>query len=395
MLSEFMLDPGYLNLNHGSFGSTPRPVISAQQSYVEQCEARPDIWYRKEYKTLLAEAREATAKLVGADPDNLVLLENASAAVNGIFRSLSLEPGDIFIYFSTAYAMVKHTAGFLSLDRGIKIIEVPITLPIGTAEESFVAPMRDALAALSDDEKARVRMVTLSHISSVPAFEEPVKELADVIKASNPETLVLVDGAHALGQIPIDIGSLGDIDYYLSNAHKWLFTPKAAAFLWTRSDRIEEYRPQPTVISSENNVLAGIEYTARYAYTGTKDFTSYIAVKDAISYRKTLGGEEAIMEYTTGLARQAGDLLVAKWGTARLSDSSFEANLFNVILPTDDFALAQAMQEALLETDGIYMLALQDAASGIVYTRLSSQVYLELGDFDAVGDKVLAFLNKS
>jgi hypothetical protein len=86
---------------------------------------------------------------------------------------------------------------------------------------------------------------------------------------------------------------------------------------------------------------------------------------------------------------------VAKWGTARLSDSSFEANLFNVILPTDDFALAQAMQEALLETDGIYMLALQDAASGIVYTRLSSQVYLELGDFDAVGDKVLAFLNKS
>lgn len=259
MLSEFMLDPGYLNLNHGSFGSTPRPVISAQQSYVEQCEARPDIWYRKEYKTLLAEAREATAKLVGADPDNLVLLENASAAVNGIFRSLSLEPGDIFIYFSTAYAMVKHTAGFLSLDRGIKIIEVPITLPIGTAEESFVAPMRDALAALSDDEKARVRMVTLSHISSVPAFEEPVKELADVIKASNPETLVLVDGAHALGQIPIDIGSLGDIDYYLSNAHKWLFTPKAAAFLWTRSDRIEEYRPQPTVISSENNVLAGIE----------------------------------------------------------------------------------------------------------------------------------------
>ena len=178
-------------------------------------EAKPDVWFRKDYKVLVDQAREATAKMIDCNPANLVLLENASAAVNGIFRSLDLKQGDIFVYFSTAYGMVKHTAAWLSVDRGIKILEIPIMVPISTDEESFIAPLRNALNNLSVEERGRIKIATFSHISSVPAFIEPIKELADVVKAANPSALVLVDGAHALGQIPIEIAALGDIDYYL------------------------------------------------------------------------------------------------------------------------------------------------------------------------------------
>jgi len=95
-----------------------------------------------------------------------------------------------------------------------------------------------------------------------------------------------------------------------SNAHKWLFTPKAAACLWTADRNIDDYRPQPTVVSSENDVFAKTDYLTRFMYTGTKDFSSYIAIVDAIKWREGVGGEKAIMEYV-GASEASISLLLA------------------------------------------------------------------------------------
>jgi len=83
---------------------------------------------------------------------------------------------------------------------------------------------------------------------------------------------------------------------------------------------------------------------------------------------------------------------VSRWGTKRLSNASFEANLVNVVLPTQDINVALQMVADLLESDGVYMLALQDEASGIVFTRLSSQIYLEMADFEKMGNLVMKYL---
>ncbi|GMI02790.1 hypothetical protein TrVE_jg10619 [Triparma verrucosa] len=397
MLSNFLLDPSYLNLNHGSFGTAAKPVLEAQHNYVLQQEARPDIWFRETYKTLIASTRQRVSAEVGLpSADNLVLLENASAAVNAIFRSLSLQPGDIFVYFSTAYGMVKHTAAFLEIDKGITILEVPIKVPI-TSTASLLDPMREALESLSAEEQAKVRIATFSHISSVPAFIEPIKELTEIVKSINPSALVLVDAAHAIGQIPVDIPSLGPIDYYLSNAHKWLYAPKGSAFLWTNPSQIDSVRPQPSVISSENDVAGGTDYLTRFGYTGTKDFTAYLSIADSLDFRDSLeatNGKGSIIEYTNGLAKWVGDYLSSKWKTSRLSPPEFEAALFNVVLPTTDYERATDLQTYLLNEYGIYMLALLDEPTGIVYTRLSAQIYLERDDFVKVGDLVLDFLSK-
>ncbi|GMI31829.1 hypothetical protein TrCOL_g7462 [Triparma columacea] len=395
-LENFLLDPTYLNFNHGSFGAVARPVLDAQHNYVLQQEARPDIWFRETYKTLIVETREKISKECGlVNADNLVLLENASAAVNAIFRSLSLQRGDIFVYFSTAYGMVKHTAAWLEVDKGIKILEVPVTVPI-TSVQSLLDPMKNALDDLSPEEKAKVKVATFSHISSVPAFIEPIKELASLVKSVNPNALVLIDGAHAIGQIKVDIPALGDIDYYLSNAHKWLYAPKGSAFLWTNPEQIDTVRPQPSVISSENDVSGGTDYLTRFGYTGTKDFTAYLSISDSLDFRHSLeevNGEGSIIDYSTSLAEWAGDHLVEQWKTSRLSPKEFEAALFNVILPTTDYELATKMQTDLLNDHGIYMLALLDEESGIVFTRLSSQIYLEKADFVKLGDLVLEYLS--
>ena len=123
-LSNFHLSKNYLNLNHGSFGTTSKYVIDKQQEYVLQMEAKPDIWFRDTFYTLIDVAREETAKAVNVTADNLVLLENASSAVNGVFRSLDLKAGDIFIYFSTGKRRV------LLLDERVRYLTFTYTLNI-------------------------------------------------------------------------------------------------------------------------------------------------------------------------------------------------------------------------------------------------------------------------
>jgi len=393
MLGEFLLDPAYINLNHGSFGTVARSVLEAQQGYVLQQEARPDPWFRDTYLTLLAQTRDLLAQECGLpDSSGLVLLENASAAVNSIFRSMKLSEGDIFVYFSTAYGMVKHTAAWLEESAGIRIVEVPLALPI-KSNDCFISPLKEALESLTEEEKGRVKLATFSHVSSVPAFIEPISDLATLVKSFSPDAKVLVDGAHALGQIPLSIPSLGPIDYYLSNAHKWMYAPKGSAFLWTDPSCIDDLRPQPTVISSHNDVSGGTEYSERYGYTGTKDFTAYLSIADAIAFRKSLEESNgSVIEYTHGLGRWAGDYLTDKFNTMRLSPPEFEANLINIVLPTDDFELASKMQQDLYDDHGVYMLALKDEPTGLVFTRLSTQIYLDKSDFVRVGDLIQEYL---
>lgn len=119
----------------------------------------------------------------------------------------------------------------------------------------------------------------------------------------------MVDGAHAIGQIPVDVTTLG-ADYYLSNGHKWLFSPKGSAVLWVRRDYQDGV--VPTVISSE---FQDSTFVSRFEYTGTRDYSNMLAMRDALAFRASIGGEAAIVGYIGGLAAWAGQYLAALWQT--------------------------------------------------------------------------------
>jgi selenocysteine lyase/cysteine desulfurase len=315
--------------------------------------------------------------------------------VNSVLRSLPLLKGDVILYLSTAYTMVKNTAAFLANERGVTLLEVKVPIPV-TSVEDFLKPVEKAIKGMGSGE--RLKLAIFSHVSSTPSFIEPIVALSSVVKSLSPKCKVLVDGAHVLGQLPLNLNSLGEhVDYYVSNCHKWMYAPKGSAFLWCK----DTSGVQPTVISSRNKVDppgSGVgevpDFGSRYAYTGTKDFTAYLAVSDALAFRSELEGSRgmSVIEYNTGLGRWAGDYLVGLWGTRRLCPREMEAFMINVELPTTDIEEAARMRVKMLEEEGVYMLVLRDEGSGIVYTRLSMQVYLEREDFVRVGELVLKFL---
>ena len=145
-------------------------------------------------------------------------MENASHGVNAVLRSLQVPAGKKVLYLNCAYRMVQNTLEFLNHFVGDQLLMVNITWP-ATADD-IVATVRQALEA----HPGQVYAASFSHIVSLPAAILPVKQLAALCHQHG--AMVLVDGAHALGHIPINVTDI-NADFYVSNGHKWLYSPKS------------------------------------------------------------------------------------------------------------------------------------------------------------------------
>ena len=172
----FALDPEYINFNHGSFGTTPKVVLDAQSRYRALAEARPDPWFRATYRKLWNKSRDAIAGFIRADPADVVLLENATTAVNSVVRSISWHEGDSIITFDFAYPMVKNTLAWLQSTSSVNIIIVP-TPPRITCPEDIESALQ---ATLLKSKDANIRLAIFDHIVSVPHIILPIAKLTYV-----------------------------------------------------------------------------------------------------------------------------------------------------------------------------------------------------------------------
>jgi isopenicillin-N epimerase len=288
LCDAFLLDPGLVFLNHGSFGACPREVFETYQHWQRELERNPVEFLGRRSAALLHEARSALAGYLGADTDDLVFVTNATVGVNIVAQSLDLQPGDEVLAGDHEYGACDAAWRVVCARRGAHYRRVEIPLPFDAAGWA------DRLLAHATP---RTRLVFASHVSSTTALVFPVAQLC--AKARGRGLWTLIDGAHAPGQIELDLTALG-ADFYTGNCHKWLCAPKGAAFLHARRER------QPglgaTVVSwgylAEG--LAGDTgggHTGFDAYTGrtslerrlqwqgTRDIAAFLAVPAAIAFQ--------------------------------------------------------------------------------------------------------------
>jgi len=382
----FYLDSNFTNLNHGSFGAVARPVRQQQREYFFEEEAQPDTWFRKRYYELLGASRAKIARYIKANESDVVLVENASSAVNSVLRSMNFQRGDKVLRLSTAYGMVVHTLDYLVETAGIEVIVANVTFPV-TDPIKIVEVVQTALI-----EYPEVKLCIFSHISSFPAMIEPLSEMVRIIHERSPSSLILIDGAHAPGILPdLDV-PFYKVDFYLGNCHKWLYAPKGTAFLWVSPSQQLERFPEPTVISSTGRQ----DFIGRYGYTGTRDYTGFAALPAALDFRDFLGGDEQIYSYCHNLSVSAGRFLATSWGTDLLVPEEMSGFMVNVILPSRNETAVTAMQQNLNSSYGIYIVVgavkvnrkwnesnmeVKYFEDTLYVTRLSAQVYLEQDDF--------------
>jgi isopenicillin-N epimerase len=270
------LDPAVMMLNHGSFGACPRPVLEAQQRLRAELEAEPVLFFERRMQPLLDESRATLAAVVGADPLDLVFVNNATAGVNAVLRSLRFQPGDELLATDHAYNACRNVLEFVAGRSGARLVVAPIRLPIESPQE--------IVEAVVSRTSGRTRLALVDHITSATAAAFPVEEIVRQLAVRGIDTLI--DGAHAPGMIPLDIQRIGAA-YYTATCHKWLCAPKGAGFLYVRRDRQEGIEP-PVISHGFNTPRPGrSRFHTAFDWMGTDDPTPWLCVGEAIHF---LGG---------------------------------------------------------------------------------------------------------
>src|ERR1041384_5309958 len=125
----FLLEPGISFLNHGSFGTTPRPVLEAADRWRHQMEANPDRFFRETMPPALRRAARLLASHLGAREADLVFVENAPTGVGAVLRSLDFKPDDEILTTSHCYGAVRQAIRHVCDRAGCRMVEVDIKLP--------------------------------------------------------------------------------------------------------------------------------------------------------------------------------------------------------------------------------------------------------------------------
>ncbi len=330
--SLFLLRPDVTFLNHGSFGACPRPVFEEYGRWQRAIEEQPVEFLGRKAPALLRDARHLLGDYLGCDGNDLVYVINATMGVNIVARSLALGPGDEVLATDHEYGACDRTWKFITAKNGASYRQVRIPVPVSTHEDI----VERLFAAVTPSTK----VLFISHITSPTALTFPVAEVCR--RARELGIITLVDGAHAPGQIPLDLEAVG-ADFYVGNLHKWLCAPKGAAFLYARRDMQDLL--EPLVVSwGWDTIMPGDSRFIDHLQTfGTDDISAVLAVPAAIRFQQEQGWDQVRADCHELVRRARQEIAEIVGGQPLAPDSSlWYAQMSALSLPDEiDGALLQ------------------------------------------------------
>ncbi len=387
--APWSLDPSVTFLNHGSFGACPRDVLAFQRALQDEMEREPVRFLARELEPRIDRARERVAALVGAQPEDLAFVRNATEGVNAVLRSLSLSPGDELLTTDHAYNACKNALNYVAERAGATVVVAHVPFPI--AHEEVV--VERVMAAVT----ARTKLALIDHVTSPTGLVFPVAAIVKALAERGVDALV--DGAHAPGMLPLDLDALGAA-YYTGNAHKWLCAPKGAAILHCRRDKRDAVRP--VVIShGANDPRPGrSRYWLEFDWCGTFDPTAVLSIPRAMEFMDSLtdGGLDAVRAHNHQLVVRAREILCAKLGLAPPAPESMLGSLATVVLPPGPSAMPTGalpfdpLQEKLFDELRIEVPAFVFGPARQRCVRVAAQWYNHEAQYERLADGLVTLL---
>lgn len=233
---QFPTDVTYCNT--GTLGAVPREVMDAMVNGLRGTEASlPDWPYFQAdgepltgYQPLLA-ARARLARFIGAEADEVGIVQNATMAMNMLGNGIDWQPGDLVLTTDQEHGGAVSIFRLMAKRRGIVVRELPLASAVGGGPEAITAMFRAAATP-------KLRAIMVSHITSQFGIRMPVESLIALARESG--ALSLIDGAQALGQIRVNVRELG-CDAYVASPHKWLMAPKGTGILYVKKGVQERF----------------------------------------------------------------------------------------------------------------------------------------------------------
>jgi isopenicillin-N epimerase len=361
MRGAFALRPGFVQLNHGSFGGAPREVLRAQQALRDELEADP-VGFMVGVPERLRRVLDQLGPQLGARGRDLVFVDNATTGVATVLRDLRLRPGDRLVTTSHVYGAVREILAVVAARTGAVVEEVEVPFSI-EGPEQVVAAVAARLPG--------ARLAVLDAITSATGLVLPIGELVAACRAHGVP--VLVDAAHAPFHVPVDLERLG-ADWWTGNLHKWAFAPKGTAVLYARRDR-QDLTP---LVPSH---LQRLGFPHSFDWSGTKDFTPWLSVPAALRFVGALGVER-VQAHNQALCVEMAELLSRGWGVTLPSPASMRGAMVTLPLPGVVPAEAAVGLQRRLHARGYGVVCTPFV--GRTWLRLSAQIYNEISEVEAL-----------
>jgi isopenicillin-N epimerase len=365
------LDREIAYLNHGSFGACPRSVQAHRARLQAQLENGPVQFLARDLEARLDEARRSLGAFVGAGPDDLAFVGNATTGVNTVLRSLDFGPGDEILTTNHAYGACRCAMDFTVARTGARLVVADVPFPLHDSSE--------VVERVVSRVTPKTRLAVLDHVTSVTGLIFPIERLVRELRGKGVETLV--DGAHAPGMVPLDLSKIG-ASFYTGNAHKWLCAPKGAAFLHVRRDRQAEIHP--LVISHGYGHEGGrSRFLAEFDWTGSRDPTAWLSIPESIRMLGGIlpGGWSELMERNHDLVLKARAILMRALDIEEPCPETMIGSIASLPLP----AMAPGRKGARLDSEGLRDLLHREHRMEVFFhawpgpsgmlTRLAAQLY--------------------
>ncbi len=389
-LDKWLLDPAVVFLNHGSFGAAPRPVLDEQERLRRQLERQPVSFMRRTLPGALESARRTLGVVVGADPDGLVFVPNATTGINAVVRSLEFGEGDRILTTSHAYGAVRQLLEFATHRTGAAVDVADVPFPVAGPDE--------VVAAICDAVRPGTRLAVIDHVTSPTALVWPIEEIIHELRGRNVD--VLVDGAHAPGMIDVALDAIG-ATYYAGNCHKWLCAPKGAGFLWV--EEAARDRIVPAVVSHGYGYDRPdrSRFHAMFDWTGTDDPTPQLTVPAAVAFLEHMheDGLGGVRAANHSLALRGRAIIADALGIDLPAPEVMIGSMVSIPLPASPEPAHPAdidpLQERLLAEHRIEVPVMASPTGAGRLLRLSAQLYNDPSDYERLATALPPLLGSS
>ena len=226
------------------------------------------------------DAKVGTARLLGADPTEIAMTRHVTEGINIVATGMDWQKGDEVIISDEEHPGGSLPWMNLAKRRGIVIRKVRLSYNLD-----------ELLDGLDELIGPRTRIVSISHVSTISGFLLPAAEVTEFVHGRG--VLIVLDGAHAVGLVPVDVKAIG-CDYYSGCGHKWLMAPQGTGFLYVNKERLESLAITWLGAATATNFdLANLAFEAKtdadkFEY-GTRDLTVYGGLASAIDLAQEAG----------------------------------------------------------------------------------------------------------
>lgn len=271
---DYALKPEYINLENGYYNIAPIPTINKFLEHVKHVNYQGSHYMRTVQWENKKKIAARLAKLVGCDPETLIITRNTTESLDMIIGGFPWEKGDEAIFAQQDYGAMR--VHFEQVADRFGVVNKVISVPNHPASDEEIVDLYEKQIT------SRTRLIMVCHMINITGHILPIRKICDMAHKHGVE--VMVDGAHCIGHIEVDISQL-NCDYYGSSLHKWLSTPLGAGMLYVKKDHIHKIWPLLAEHKREPDDIG------RLNHTGTHPVHTDLAVADAMDYLDMIGME--------------------------------------------------------------------------------------------------------